>query len=147
MRFLLVVPHRPIVNSFEAAGAAPSSPQRCQLCNRASMPPQTVTSRPPDPSVFVSASQCPTHARVSSHVQTCVSYRHGPVWSATQDIAKAFQVPCMARLTLMAPSSLWLTRPHRNLALVEVLATAIGLTAPPSGAACAFGNLPYSWRG
>ena len=62
-------------------------------------------------------------------------------------LQRPFQVPCMARLTLIAPTSLWLTKPQRYLARVEVLATAIGFAVTPSEAACAFGNLPYSWRG
>ena len=41
----------------------------------------------------------------------------------------------MARLTLIAPTSLWLTKPQRYLARVEVLATAIGLVVAPSEAA------------
>ena len=53
----------------------------------------------------------------------------------------------MARLALIAPSNLWLTKPQRNLARVEVLATAAGLAATLAGADCALGNLPYSWRG
>ena len=56
-------------------------------------------------------------------------------------------VPCIALLALIAPTSLWLARPHRNLARVDVLATATCLVTVLSGAGCAFGNFPYSCPG
>lgn len=57
-----------------------------------------------------------------------------PVQTPLTVLTSSIQVPCIALLALIAPTSLWLTNPHKNLARVDVFATATCLVTALSEA-------------
>jgi hypothetical protein len=84
-----------------------------------------------------------TQSSVQMGMSACHDHCRPPVQTPLTVFTIWTQVPCIALLALIAPTSLWLTNLHRNLARVDVFATATCLVTALAGANCALGNLPY----
>ncbi len=63
-----------------------------------------------------------TQSSVQMGMSACHDHCRPPVQTPLTVFTIWTQVPCIALLALIAPTSLWLTNLHRNLARVDVLA-------------------------